>query len=593
MFRTTPATPQVVSTPQSAKSIVTVMEDGPTSVTSSSRSASSPFSAFKAGGSIKSLMPFSRYPTHLYPFPPLIALIQYCREIDLKGKVDEIYLARLLDLVQTEFKRHKAREGKGFAKIKERIVGYLNYALVNLEEVVENPLFDKSVSKVHGRISSLFSDALTKFLKSTRSEEEMTAGASASGAASSAAAAVESVVEKEYKLTESGRKLLTAIGKDRIYEVEALLTVKPELAIEGNEELTILTEAAFKGHVDILKLIVKTLNELASSGKLPRDYYGRLVGKGDDNKLSAVLWAAISGKYDALQYLWSIVGVKTSLKLTDLEEVMAEVLELHEEEKKPNPYKAISEFLLTIHSELSPMIGTKESVVEAKGGAGDKLAISTVQSLRKAIRAGKVEKVRELLMADASLAAYSNSMYSIFSEATCFGNLKIVKLVMASLPLDYNYGQFVGEDDVATPQSAVLMSALAGQIDILQYLFSVPSVIASIAPREILSVIRKLEYFLRGEKTEKELEEEYGWCIKKFEIPSDVYTDIYSFLNDLYFKDMARAEIPKSLKDRYFDCIVPGRGTLLFTSPRSQPSTGSKRSRPDTETEEDGAALRF
>jgi hypothetical protein len=591
MFR---ATPKAVSTPQSTISIVTKeMEDDPTSLASSSRSASSPSSAFHEGRSVKSLMPFSRYSTGSYVFPPLTALIQYCCEIDLKGKVDETSLARLLDLMQTEFKRHKAREGKGFAEIKEQIVGYLNFSLVNLEEMV----VDKSVSKVHGRMCGLFSDALTKFLKNTRSKEEMAAGASASSAASSVAAAAEVVVEKKYKLTELGRKLLIAIGKNKIYEIEALLRDKPELAIEGNEKLTILTEAAFNGHVDILKLVVETLNKLASEGELPRGYYGRLVGKGEDNKLPAVLWAAVSGKYDALQYLWSIEDVKTSLKLEELEEVIEEVLERHEEEKKPNPYKEISEFLQIIHSELSPPTRAKESTVKAKDGAGDKIAISSVQSLRRAIHVGNVKKVHELLIADANIAVYSNSKYSILSEATCFGNLKIVKLVMARLPIDYNYGQFLGRDDIETPQSAVLMAALAGQIDSLKYLFSVPRVIASIAPREILSVIKKLECFLSGEKDEEALEEEYGWSISKFKISTAVYAKIHYFLEDFYFKVIARAEVAKTPTERYLDCIVPGRGTLLFSPPRSNPFAGSKRRHDLTDTEKDteteGAVFRF
>ncbi len=553
---------------------------------SSAESFSSPRSAFTVVASVKSLMPFARYSSHFHPFPPLISLIQFCCLIDLRSKVDDAYLARLLATMQSEFIRYKSRNGKGFERIEEHIIGYLNFAIVNLEEVEESSLIDIKVAKTHDLISGIFSKTLSEFLKARRikatlpedfAEDVDFSGGAAAGA--SLSAATEVVVEKKHKLTESGKKLLISIKKGKIYEVESILARKPELAIEGNEESTILSDAAFFGHVGILELIVNALNKLTTEDIILRDYYGRAVGKGKDNKLPALLWAAVNGKLDALKYLCSIDGVKSSLKLIDLEEVIAEVLVSHEIEKKPNPYKEIADFLQLIHAEFLPAAKVMESSVKAPVEGAATTNRNQVKTLSKAIHAGDAAKVKSILTIDPILAANGNSKKSIFSEATCFGNLEIVKLVMANLPPDYDYGQLLGSG--INQNSAVLMSALAGKMDILKFLLSNTRILHLIASRDILWAIKKIEDFVFEE--ELDVEKKYDWPFHQFKVPIPIYIKIYDFLNHVYYNHAAKAMVPKSAWDRYMDCHVPGRGMMLFT-PR--PAEAGIKRRID-ETEED------
>jgi len=577
---------------------------------SSAGSFSSPRSAFTVVAKVKSLMPFARYSTHFYPFPPLNSLIQFCCLIDLRATVDDVYLTRFLASLQSEFIRYKSRNGKGFERIEEQIIGYLNFAIVNLEEVDESSLSDRKLAKTHNLISGIFSKALSEFLKARRikatvpedfTEDVDFSGGAAAGAYSSASASASAaagvVVEKKPKLTESGKKLLISINKGKIYEVESILARRPELAIEGNEELTILSDAAFYGHVGILELIVNALNKLATEALLPQNYYGRAVGKGKDNKLPALLWAAVNGKLDALKYLCSIDGVKTSLKLIDLEEVIAEVLVSHEVEKKPNPYKEIAEFLQLIHAEFLPaakvhaefLPATKvmESSVKAPVDGVATTNRNQVKRLSKAIHAGDAAKVKSILTIDSSLAANGNSKKSIFSEATCFGNLEIVKLVMANLPPDYDYGQLLGSSN--NQNSAVLMSALAGKMDILKFLISNTRIRHLISSRDIFWAIKKIEDFIFEKKDspfeEKlDFEKKYDCSFHQFKVPIPIYIKIYDFLNHVYYNHTAKAMIPKSAWDRYMDCHIPGRGMMLFT-PRPA-EAGIKRRIEDT-VEED------
>ena len=551
--------------------------DEPTSLASSSGSAASPFSTYIAKSPTPMLKPFISYPTNReYPFDPLSKLISYCCEIDLTGAVDTSALERMLACMETGFKKYTAKRGRGADIIKDQVIGYLNFALISLDDVEENPLFNERIAAAQGLMCRLFSNALVSFLKHTRIEEPVDAGF-LRRVDDSAPAPATVVAKKPKAFSESARRLLTSIRNNKLYEVQALLSAKPTLAIEGTKDLTVLSEAAYYGEVGILESIVAALNRLSDAGQLPSDYYGRLVGEDAEHVLPALLWAAVNGKLDALKYLYSIDGIKTSLQLVHIEEVIAEVLELDAEKaKKSTSYKDIAAFLQMMRRELLPVAQAKEHDVIATDGALAGVAASQISSLSKAIHAGDTEKVRTLLVADGRIAAQGNSKKSIFSDATCFGNLEIVELVMEKLPSDYNYGQFLGGQDLVTQQSAVLMAALAGKKDILIYLLSLPAVIASLAPREILSAIKKLEDFLEEKKDDKSLIEDYGWSFKRFGVSKYVYNDIYNFLYDFYFSKVARAEVPKVQREPFLACSVSGYG-MMFTHTASVPLAGSKR----------------
>ena len=577
--------------------------DEPSSLASSSGSVASPFSMYGAKSRTLTLMPFTRYFTSpkqpFPPFPQLVELINYCCEINLLGAVDVPALEEMLALLEAEFKRYNERSRHGVDFIKDQIIGYLNFALVSIEEIEEHPLFNEAVAEVQGLISSLFSNALASFLKNTRMKEAMDAGFlgrvcdSAAPAAAAASAPAVVVAKKSKALSEPARRLLTSIRKNKLYEVQGFLSARPILAIEGNKELTILSEAAYIGAVGVLESIIGALNRLADLGELPGDYYGRLVGDDEGHELPAVLWAAVNGKFDALKYLYSIEGIKASLQLIHIEEAIAEAMELGRDSKATS-YDEIVAFLQMMHRDLSPAVQAKEPRVLVKGAAVADVSATQITCLSSAIHAGDTKKVEILLMADPRIAAHGNSRKSTFSEATCFGNVAIVKLVMSNLPPDYNYGQFLGGEDAETQQSAVLMSALAGQKDILLYLLSIPAVIRSIAPREILSAIKKLEDYLAGEKDDRTLEEDYGWSFNRYGVSKSVYSEIYNFLYDFYFNNVARAEVPKIQREAYLEPSASGYGTMFTHKPApAEPLAGSKRGFADfTDTAEERAAPR-
>jgi ankyrin repeat protein len=383
------------------------------------------------------------------------------------------------------------------------------------------------------------------------------------------------VIPSKPKLSETGRRLLGHIKANKIYEVGTLLRNKPEVAIEWDQTMTILTDAAFNGHVGILGLIITTLRDLALRGKLPEDYYGRLVGKGSDNKLPALLWAAINGQLQALQYLCSIPEIKTSIRLIELDEVLEETIALYREEEKPNSFEAIHAILRVLRTELTPSLASKDKSVEPKVDTPTSSNKRQIKLLIEAIHNKELEQVEKLLTANPSIVLYKDLKKSILSEAACFGNPEIVQLIISRCPTDYDFGELLGEDEPTKLQSAILMSALACQFDILQYLLAIPCVFMTIAQRDIFSALKKIEDYLTGEMSRNELEKKYGWAIQKYDISRARYQVIYQFLNQLYYDKVAAAELPKSSRQLYLECSRPGRGTLLFTpAPRS---AGQKR----------------
>lgn len=232
-----------------------------TSVRSSESSAASVFSPATIAISIK---PLPRYPLRLEPFPPLLGLIAYVCDIDYALDINEEALERILHGVEREFIKYHQRTAhiKSTRPSHDQILGYLNFILLTLDELFEDPALNKKMIENNSKIYQLFSNALSSFLKNTRSPEAM-----------------DDFLLKEYsaeigddkpivipskpKLSETGRRLLGHIKANKIYEVGTLLRNKPEVAIEWDQTMTILTDAAFNGHVGILELIITTLRDLA------------------------------------------------------------------------------------------------------------------------------------------------------------------------------------------------------------------------------------------------------------------------------------------------------------------------------------------
>ena len=275
----------------------------------------------------------------------------------------------------------------------------------------------------------------------------------------------------------------------------------------------------------------------------------------------------------------------------------------------PHSYQVVLDYLNLIRTQLPKKLAEAGAPIHNTDIIPLTFKNKDVQTLVKAIESQDIRKMTELLRSVPRIAEVRNSHLSILALTINHGDLHMVNLVISRLPITYHYGLLLGDDNTKKQQSAVLMAALAGKPDILDYLLSDEIIFASIAQRDILFALKKIEHFLRGEMDEHALQREFGWSVStegKSEDECDEirenYHEIYEFLNKLYFNELAKASSPACMKkgtsemlipsQRYYDSIIPGRGTFLF-SPK--PLCGTKRRlealREKTEEEADNVSM--